>query len=65
MKPKIDLFYNGDYLCSTNQSKTCREAKTRYLKQAERFKTSLLDRQIAKHPEYLKAFFDKEWRKRQ
>lgn len=27
---KIDLFLNGAYLCSTEQSKTCKEAKKRY-----------------------------------
>ena len=27
---KIDLFLNGAYLCSTDQSKTCKEAKKRY-----------------------------------
>jgi len=27
---KIDLFYKGVYLCSTEQSKTCKAAKERY-----------------------------------
>jgi len=27
---KIDLFINGSYVCSTDQSKTCKEAKALY-----------------------------------
>ena len=27
MYKKIDLFYDGKYLCSTNQYKTCKAAK--------------------------------------
>jgi len=29
---KIDLFINGCYVCSTDWSKTCKEAKANYLK---------------------------------
>lgn len=29
---KIDLFINGAYICSTDQAKTCKKAKERYLK---------------------------------
>lgn len=29
---KIDLFINGCYVCSTDQSKTCKEAKEKYTK---------------------------------
>lgn len=32
---KIDLFWSGEYLCSTNQSKTLKEAKKRYLESLE------------------------------
>ena len=27
---KIDIFYNGMYKCSTDWSKTCKQAKERY-----------------------------------
>jgi hypothetical protein len=27
---KIDIFVNGQYACSTDQSKTCRQAAQRY-----------------------------------
>lgn len=29
MFKKINIFLNGAYLCSTNQAKTCKEAKKR------------------------------------
>lgn len=32
---KIDLFWCGDYLCTTTQSKTLKEAKRRYLESLE------------------------------
>lgn len=53
MFKKIDLFFEGKYLCSTNQSKTCREAKDKYLKTTK-------DDLIKTYPRKLKAFFDKE-----
>jgi hypothetical protein len=28
---KIDIYYNGQYVCSTTQSKTCKEAKERFI----------------------------------
>jgi predicted transcriptional regulator with HTH domain len=31
MYKKIDLHFRGKYLCSTNSSKTCKEAKQKYL----------------------------------
>jgi hypothetical protein len=31
MHKKIDIYYNKKYMCSTNQSKTCKQAKERYL----------------------------------
>jgi hypothetical protein len=31
MFDKIDIFVNGIYVCSTNQSKTCKEAKDKFL----------------------------------
>jgi len=32
MFKKIDVYYNGKYLYSTNSSKTCKEAKAKMLK---------------------------------
>lgn len=62
--PKIDLYYAGDYLCSTNQSKTCKEAIKKYLDRIDTNKHSLggiglLDSRIDKNPQLLKAYFDK------
>lgn len=54
---KIDLFWCGDYLCSTNQSKTCKEARQKYLEKCS--DVSLLERRIKKMPQYLKASFSK------
>ena len=28
---KIDIFYHGSYQCSTEQSKTCKQAKASYI----------------------------------
>lgn len=54
---KIDLYYAGDYLCSTMQSRTCKAAVTAYLERIEtrNFYNGLVDRQIAKNPTLLKA----------
>jgi hypothetical protein len=27
---KIDIYYNGNYVCSTTQRKTCKEAKEKF-----------------------------------
>jgi len=27
---KIDIYYNNNYVCSTTQSKTCKEAKEKF-----------------------------------
>lgn len=64
---KIDLYFDGKYNGSTKQSKTCREAKEKYLKRIKdsikndnligTLKARYLD--ILKNPEKLKAFFDK------
>lgn len=61
---KIDLYFAGDHLCSTNQSKTCKEAVRKYLERIETNKHSLggiglLDSRIEKSPHLLKAYFDK------
>lgn len=64
---KIDMFFDGDYVCSTNQSKTCREAVRKYLESAaecdHRFSgQTLIQKQILKNPKLLKARFDKDFR---
>lgn len=61
---KIDLYYNGDYLCSTNQAKTCRDAVANYLERItmRSFYNGLVDRQILKNKTLLKARFDKKAR---
>lgn len=65
MKPiKIDLFFSGDYLCSTMQSKTLKQAKARYIKMLE-LKLhqlgglSFLEEYIYKHSGAIKASFSK------
>ena len=64
MNKKIDLFYNGDYYGSTMQSKTCKGVKERLLKSLEAYLhcfagLSLVDKQILKNPELLKARISK------
>lgn len=64
MYKKIDLFFDGKYLCSTNNSKTCKQAKERYIANAkytkEYFNVSAnnLDKILA-NTEKVKAYFDK------
>lgn len=61
MHKKIDLFFNGKYLCSTNQAKTCRDAKISYIGMLEnRSYPQKDDKEILANPKKLKAFFDKE-----
>lgn len=65
MFKKIDLYYNVDYIGSTNQSKTCKEAKAKMLDRIESNKHSLagtvsiVHGMILKRPDLLKAYFDK------
>ena len=64
---KIDLFYNGQYLCSTNMSKTCREAKARLLEvyshnvnsaaYSERYRARMTE--TLNNTSLLKAYFSK------
>ena len=60
---KIDLFFNGDYVCSTNQSKTCKQAVNSYLesisRRARSYGVGLVEEQIYKYPNLLKARFSK------
>jgi len=70
MHKKIDLFYNGQYLASTNMSKTCKEAKLRILQvyqdQITYANSGYTDkhysrmRDIIANPTKLKAYFDKD-----
>jgi hypothetical protein len=65
MQKKIDLYFAGDYLCSTNQSKTCRQAKQRYLELANKRSHSLggntlVEKRVLKNPQHLIARFDHE-----
>jgi hypothetical protein len=58
---KIDLFFNGDYLCSTNQAKTCKAAKIAWLERAAFWietVPTLVERRVLKYPQYLTARFD-------
>jgi hypothetical protein len=61
---KIDIFYQGDYVCSTNKSRTCKEAVTRYVEYIQS-KThtlggvSLTEKVILRNTKDLRAFFDK------
>ena len=32
MYPKIDIFVNGEYICSTNQTSSCKIAKEKFVK---------------------------------
>ena len=64
MNKKIDLFFNGDYVCSTMQSKTCRDARLAYLDNATIAKSklggiSLVQKVILNRPELLKARYAK------
>ena len=57
---KIDLYFNGDYIYSTNQSKTCKDAVLSYIEQAKLGKHSssgatFLQEYILKNVKYLKA----------
>lgn len=60
---KIDLFWCGEYLCSTTQSRTLRLAKKNYLENLENRSHSfaglpLVGRVILRMPNGLSARFD-------
>lgn len=57
---KIDLYFSGKYVCSTNQSRTCREAVRKYLDSIETRSHSLsgigiVESRILKNPTLLKG----------
>lgn len=63
MFKKIDVFFDGKYLFSTNMTKTCKEAKKNYLtylaKRSLGIELSQTGKAILANPNKLKAFFDK------
>ena len=57
---KIDIFLNGDYLCSTNQAKTCKEAKEKIKAKKQLFIASIPDKTIEiKEGDKITAFYSK------
>ena len=59
---KIDIYFYGDYVCSTMQSKTCKEALSKYMERLTNSKHSfcgltLTQERIVKYPQGLKASF--------
>ncbi len=61
---KIDLYFAGDYVTSTNQSKTCKEAVQKYIEQCERWAhtlggLSMINTRILANKHLLKAKFAK------
>jgi hypothetical protein len=60
MFKKIDLFYKGNYLCSTNASRTCREAKEKYVKNILTNSSYPKHIEMMQNVKELKAFFDKK-----
>lgn len=64
MKRKIDVYFFGEYICSTNQSRSCKEAVDKYLEKCKMNKSrlggqSVIERMIEKYPYELKARFSK------
>ena len=59
---KIDIFYDGNYLCSTDWHKTCKEAKENYVKGRNNDRNLTPGRKLVQSegfdPNKLKAFFD-------
>ncbi len=61
MYKKIDIFLNGVYICSTNQSKTCKEAIEK-IKKAGKIFVASIPSGIAfkiKEGDKIKAFYSK------
>lgn len=59
---KIDIYFAGDYVCSTAQARTCRDARLKYVASIKLRSHSLggiglVENRILKHPELLKARF--------
>jgi len=45
---KIDIFVNGIYKCSTNWSKTCKEAKEKFLEKNPELKNEKVEAYFSK-----------------
>lgn len=59
---KIDFYYLGDYVYSTQQSRTIKEAKSKLIQRLEMLGQSrlgLLESQMLKNSHLIKAFFAK------
>jgi len=59
---KIDFYYLGDYIYSTNQSRTCKEAKAKLIERltmAGHSRLGLLESQMLKNSHLIKARFAK------
>ena len=61
---KIDIYFDGNYYTSTNQSKTCKQALASLVERLETKKHSMgglspLDSYILKNKHLLKASFNK------
>ena len=61
---KIDIYFNGDYYASTNQSKTCKQALSSLVERLEMRKHSMgglttLDTHVLKNKYLFKVSFDK------
>ena len=62
---QIDLYFGGDYVCSTKQAKTCKDAVKKLIEAIENRKHSiagltLVEEQILKYPNSLTAGFYKK-----
>ena len=60
---KIDIYYAGDYVCSTNQSKTCKEAVKKFIERLQDNKhrlggLSLTEKVMLNDTKNIKANFD-------
>lgn len=57
---KIDIFLNGAYLCSTNQSRTCKEAKEKIINKKRVFIAGLPNKIVEiKDGDKVTAFYSK------
>lgn len=65
---KIDIFFKGVYLYSTNKSKTCKKAKERFInavklndpKMPLKENTGFTIKDLLENPDELKTYFNKE-----
>jgi len=55
---KIDIYFKGQYIASTNLSRTCKDAKTKFLEIYEKYNIDI-HRAIRNEPDKLKTYFDR------